>query len=74
MIRTIKVLFCEEEHGAGDVTFPHIMDLDTKMFIDGAPTTKELRKLAKKHGWTRSGGADYCDQCSASVNDDLNNG
>lgn len=73
MIRTIKVLFCEEDHGVGDRTFPDLMDLDTRMFIDGAPTVSELRKLAKKHGWTRSGKADYCETCSAGVNDELNN-
>lgn len=74
MIRTIKVLFCEEEHGAGDRTFPDLMDLDSKMFIDGAPTAAQLRKLAKEHGWTRCNGGDYCNTCSAGVNDELNYG
>jgi hypothetical protein len=73
MIRTIKVLFCEEDHGTGDRTFPDLMDLDSRMFIDEAPTAGQLRKLAKAAGWTRSGGADYCETCSASVNDPLNN-
>ena len=61
MVRTIKVLFCD------------LMDLDSRMFIDAAPTAGQLRKLAKAAGWTRSGGADYCETCSASVNDPLNN-
>ena len=73
MIRTIKVIFCEEEHGTGDRTFPDLMDLDTRMFIDGAPTAAQLRKMAREHGWTRSGGADYCNQCSAGATDELNN-
>jgi len=72
MIRTIKVIFCEEDHGTGDRTFPDLMDLDSRMFIDGAPTAAELRKLAKQHGWTRHQGADYCDSCSAAMNDPLN--
>lgn len=73
MVRTIKVLFCEEDHGNGDRTFPDLMDLDTRMFIDAAPTVGQLRKLAKAAGWTRSGKADYCEQCSAGATDPLNN-
>jgi hypothetical protein len=73
MIRTIKVLFCEDEHGMGDRTFPDLMDLDTRMFVDGVLTAAQLRKLAKEHGWTRSGGADYCNICSAGATDPLNN-
>ena len=72
MIRTIKVLFCDEDHGTGDRTFPDLMDIDTRMFIDRQPTTRQLRKLAKAAGWRCEKGADYCETCSAGANDPLN--
>ena len=28
MIRTVKVLYCDEEHGTGEVTFPELEHLD----------------------------------------------
>jgi hypothetical protein len=73
MIRTFKVLFCEEDHGTGDRMFPDTFDIDPRMIVEGAMTTRQLRKMAKAAGWTYSQGADYCETCSASVNDPLNN-
>ena len=72
MIRTLKVLFCDEDHGTGDRMFPDLFDIDPRMFVEGSLTPAKLRKLAKVAGWTRSGGADYCETCSAGVNDPLN--
>lgn len=72
MIRTIKVLVCDEEHGIGDQTFPRLSDLEPNDFVNGVLTTPALRKRAKAAGWTFSGGHDWCDQCSAGVNDELN--
>lgn len=66
MIRSAKIIFCDNEHGTGDVTFP---SLDrTVQQLQGeyvAPqTVGQLRKAAKKEGWTRIDGGDYCPQCS----------
>jgi hypothetical protein len=39
MIRAVKVIFCENEHGSGDVTFPdwqHIEPLDFQRAATGA--------------------------------------
>jgi hypothetical protein len=54
MIRTAKLIFCDNEHGMGDVTYPDLFD----------PTLKQLRKDAKQAGWSRHAGADYCQQCT----------
>ncbi len=69
MIRTAKVLFCDNEHGFGEVTFPEMSRVDNQTFI--APiSTAQLRKQAKAAGWTRQDGADYCASCS--YDDELN--
>lgn len=63
MIRKTAVLFCDNEHGNGDVTFPDIDDLRSEHFV--APrTTAQLRKEARKAGWRRVDGVDYCDACT----------
>jgi glycine/D-amino acid oxidase-like deaminating enzyme len=64
VIRTLKVLFCDNEHGCGDVTFPdaHHIDPDT-ILNHTAATTKGLRRQARKAGWKRIQGADYCPVC-----------
>jgi hypothetical protein len=64
VICTIKVIFCENEHGISDVTFPALGDLETQTFIDNTETVATLRKKAKAAGWTRVNGADYCPGCS----------
>lgn len=63
MVRTTRVLFCDEEHGTGDITFPSLRQLDEHNFIE-APTTRSLRAAAKKAGWSFRNGSDYCDMCT----------
>lgn len=62
MIRTMKVLFCDNEHGTGDVTFPDLHDVDAPDVIN-SPTFRELRKRARAAGWKQHNGADYCPDC-----------
>ncbi len=62
MIRSTKVIFCDEEHGIGDVTFPAFCDLDVVDFIR-TPTVSALRREARKAGWRRIKGSDYCAEC-----------
>jgi hypothetical protein len=65
MIRNVKVIFCDNEHGFGNVTFPRIDELTDEDFISPR-TTKQLRVEAKKAGWTRiRKSGDYCDMCSS---------
>ena len=65
MIRTARLIFCDNEHGTGDVTFPSL-DQDfvqtRQQLVDGL-TVGQLRKLAKKEGWGRIDGGDYCPAC-----------
>lgn len=63
MTRSTKVLFCDNEHGTGDVSFPDIGKLDEHHFVFPL-NQRELRKEAKKAGWSRVNGADYCDMCT----------
>ena len=66
MIRTARVIFCDNEHGTGDVTFPSL-DRDSHALAAEyiAPQTAAgLRKSAKKAGWSRCAGGDYCEQCT----------
>jgi hypothetical protein len=69
MIRSAKVLFCENEHGTGDITYPDLDELDpfdTKQLFIGKRTAAALRKEAKKVGWGRINGGDYCPECMES--------
>jgi hypothetical protein len=63
MIRSTKILFCENDHGCGDVTFPSIGELTDEDFI-ATRTTRQLREDAKKVGWSRHRGGDYCEICT----------
>ena len=63
MIRTGKVLFCDNEHGIGNVTFPEMGRVDDQTFIQPM-NAAQLRKQAKDAGWTRVDGVDYCADCS----------
>lgn len=69
MIRIAKVIFCDNEHGTGDVTFPSLdRPVDELVGEYVAPnTTADLRKSAKKAGWGRIDGGDYCPACMESV-------
>ena len=69
MIYKTLILFCDNEHGTGDVTFPDLDSLDsfeTKQSVIKGATTRELRAEAKKAGWGRVNGGDYCPQCMES--------
>jgi hypothetical protein len=66
MIRVARVIFCDNEHGTGDVCFPDVAyqgapDI-TDNFIN-TRTAKQLRREAKKAGWRVIYGADYCPSC-----------
>jgi hypothetical protein len=61
VIRTAKVIFCDNEHGTGDVTFPET--LEPQGFIDGPMNTTALRIKAMEVGWGRVNGGDYCPSC-----------
>ncbi|MDR3797999.1 MAG: hypothetical protein P4K93_07590 [Terracidiphilus sp.] len=64
MVRTMKVLFCDNEHGCGDVTFPDLHEVEASDVIN-PPTLKGLRREAHAAGWKRHNGADYCPDCVA---------
>ena len=66
MIRTVKVLYCENEHGTGDVTFPALGELDPMQDV----TAVTLRRNARAAGWIRTHNADYCDVCAPTVRGD----
>jgi hypothetical protein len=66
VIQAAKIVFCENEHGAGDVTFPDLDELsafDLKQHFIGKKGTGQLRKEAKAAGWGRINGGDYCPGC-----------
>ena len=66
MIRPAKRIYCDQEHGTGDVAFP---DLDAVNWIDGPATAATLRREARKLGWRRIMGADYCPDCVACISE-----
>lgn len=70
MIRRCALLFCDNDHGTGDVTFPDVDALDghqlKEQFIQGN-TVGSLRAAAKKSGWGRVNGGDYCPACMESM-------
>ncbi len=69
MIRKLAVIFCDNEHGTGDVTFPDIGTMDSfdtqQEFLKERPIGA-LRKDAKQAGWGHVNGADYCPGCMES--------
>lgn len=71
MILKISIIFCENEHGTGDVTFPDVGVMDTQTiqqeFIDAHPTIRSLREAARQAGWGRVNGGDYCPGCMESM-------
>jgi hypothetical protein len=70
MIRKALVIFCDNEHGTGDVCFPDLTLLEgfeiQQKLIDGN-TVRSVRKAAKAAGWGRVNGVDYCPQCMVSM-------
>ena len=69
MINKCNIIFCDNEHGVGDICFPDIDGMDgysiKQLFIKGN-TARELRAEAKKAGWGRVNGGDYCPGCMES--------
>ena len=65
MIRSVRVIFCDQEHGTGDVTFPALTDLTTEHFVQPF-NAKQARAEAKKSGWSHVAGLDYCETCTES--------
>lgn len=73
MIRKAQVIFCDNEHGTGDVCFPDLtafspFELQQKL-IDGNDA-RILRREAKAAGWGRVNGVDYCPDCMASMGEE----
>lgn len=69
MTRTVYYLFCDNEHGTGDVSFPEALrDVDTPEFEKWDSIAK-VRRAAKVAGWRRYQRADYCPSCVESMND-----
>ena len=66
MIRKCLFIFCENEHGTGDVTFPSVEALQTHEVVEKEHTIGSLRRLAKANGWGRVNGGDYCPGCMES--------
>lgn len=63
MIRTVRFLFCDNEHGVGDVTFPAPHEVDPQTIVNHPKSAKRLREGARAAGWRRHNGADYCPDC-----------
>lgn len=73
MTRKSQILFCDNEHGTGDVCFPDVSVLSgfgvQQLFIAGSTSARGLRKAAKEKGWGRVNGGDYCPECMESMSD-----
>ena len=70
MIQKCKLLFCDNEHGFGEVTFPKLDDMSTHEIMQeliNPRTQGQLRREAKKAGWGRVNGGDYCPACMESM-------
>lgn len=59
MIRTARVVFCDNEHGIGDVSFPETPRVE----MEGNATAKSIWAEARKAGWKKIGGRHYCQSC-----------
>ena len=70
MTHKAHLLFCDNEHGTGDVSFPDVKVLDghdlQQHFMLGL-SAGALRKVAKQAGWGRVNGGDYCPHCMESL-------
>jgi hypothetical protein len=71
MIYKAPFIFCENEHGTGDVCFPDVgstvSEDDLKQLIITQHTVGSIRRLAKQQGWGRVNGGDYCPHCMESM-------
>lgn len=72
MIRQAKVIFCDSEHGTGDVCFPDLTNFDRaeiqQVLID-SHDVPSLWRQAKAAGWKRVDGGHYCPNCVAIMAD-----
>jgi len=69
MIRTTRAIFCDQDHGNGDVMFPELdyaERLETHQEFINPRSIRQLREDAKKVGWKRIKGLDYCPTCAES--------
>ena len=69
MIRSARIVFCDNEHGQGDMSFPDFHDVEAMRQIfteQNLSTVKQLRREASNHGWRRFNGVDYCPSCMES--------
>jgi hypothetical protein len=67
VIRRAAVLFCDNEHGTGDVLFTgfsELPDLEEAAMYTAPISVVELRRRARKAGWSRSGNVDFCPICT----------
>jgi len=68
MLRTAKFIVCDNEHGTGDVTFPDLdessFDVKNYLVYPTGTKTADLRRAAKKAGWSVVDGGDYCAMCT----------
>jgi len=70
MIHKLPILFCANEHGFGNVTFPDLDHMDTFKIHQAAIEPVgigKLRKDAKAAGWGRVNGEDYCPDCMSNM-------
>lgn len=70
MTRKIILLLCENEHGTGEQCFPDIHRATGDELCEIATRelpVSQLRKEAKKHGWGRVNGGDFCPGCMESM-------
>lgn len=66
MIRKAVVIFCDNEHGSGDVCFPDLTSLSGFEFqqrMIACEKVGEVRREAKAAGWGLVDGVDYCPAC-----------
>ena len=66
MIHKCIVLFCDNEHGTGSPSFPDLDQISTAALeqeLIKDQTVGQVRKAAKKAGWGRVNGGDYCPIC-----------
>jgi hypothetical protein len=67
--RKCGVIFCENEHGCGEVSFPDLGSMsqfELEQWFINSPTEAQTRREAKAAGWGRVNKADYCPQCMES--------
>lgn len=70
MIRKAQVIFCDNEHGTGDVCFPDLTafgPFEIQQMMIEWNDVRAIRREAKAAGWGRVNGGDYCPACMAGM-------